>query len=39
MYEERRGVYRVLVRRTEGKKHSEDLGVDGNIILRRTFRK
>ena len=30
---ERRGVYRVLVGKSEGKNHLEDLGVDGKIIL------
>jgi len=28
-----RNVYKVLVRRTEGKSHLEDLAVDGQIIL------
>jgi len=32
--EERRGVYRVLVGKPEGKNHLEDTGVDGSIILR-----
>jgi len=37
---ERRGVYRVLVGKSEGKKgHSEDPGVDGRIILRWIFGK
>ena len=36
---DRRGVYRVVVVEPEGKNHLEDLGVDGRIILRRTFRK
>jgi hypothetical protein len=31
---ERRGVYRVLVGKPEGKNHLEDTGVDGRIILR-----
>jgi hypothetical protein len=31
---EKRNTYRVLVRRHEGKRHVEDLGVDGRIILR-----
>ena len=35
---ERRGVYRVLVGKAEGKNHLEGLGVDGRIILRRIFR-
>jgi len=30
----RRGVYRVLVGKPEGKDHFEDLGVDGRIILK-----
>jgi hypothetical protein len=30
----RRGVYRVLVGKPEGKKHLEDQGVDKRIILR-----
>jgi len=30
----KRGVYRVLVRKPEGKReHVEDLGIDGRIIL------
>jgi hypothetical protein len=36
---ERRGVYRVLVGKPEGKKHLGDPGVDGRIILRWIFRK
>jgi hypothetical protein len=32
-------VYRVLVRKPEGKNHLEDLGVDGKIKLRWIFRK
>jgi hypothetical protein len=31
---ERRGVYRVLVGKPEGKNHLEDTVVDGRIILR-----
>jgi hypothetical protein len=31
---ERRGVYRVLVGKPEGKNHLEDLGIDGRIILK-----
>ena len=30
---EKRDVYRVLVGKTEGQNHLEDLGVDGRIIL------
>jgi len=36
---ERRGVYRVLVRRPEGRNHLGDPDVDGRIILRCIFRK
>ena len=36
---DRRGVYRVLVGKPEGRNHLEDPGVDGSIILRWTFRK
>jgi len=36
---ERRGVYRVLVGKSEGKNQLEDPGVDGRIILRWIFRK
>jgi len=36
---ERRGVYRVLVGRPEGKRLLEDSGVDGRIIFRWIFRK
>jgi hypothetical protein len=34
---ERRGVHRVLMGRPEGKRHLEDPGVDGRIILRWIF--
>ena len=37
--EERRGVYRVLVGKPEGKNHLEDPGIDGRIIVRWNFRK
>ena len=36
---ERRGVYRVLVGKPEGKKQLEEPGVDGRILLRWVFRK
>ena len=36
---ERRGVYRVLVGKPEGKNHLENLGVDVRIILRWNYRK
>jgi len=36
---ERRGVYRVLVGKPEGKRPVGDPGVDGTIILRWIFRK
>jgi len=36
---ERRGVYRVLVEKPEGKNHLGDPSVDGRIILRWIFRK
>jgi len=36
---ERRGVYRVLLGKSEGTSHLEDPGVDGRIILRWIFRK
>jgi hypothetical protein len=35
----RRGVYRVLVGKTEGKEPWRDSGVDGRIILRWIFKK
>jgi len=37
--EGKRGVYRVLVGKPEGRDHLGDPGVDGNIILRWIFRK
>jgi hypothetical protein len=36
--EERRGAYRVLVMKTEGKSHLKDLGIDGKIILKQIFK-
>jgi len=36
---ERRGVYRVLVRKPERKSHLGDPGLDGGIILRWILRK
>jgi len=38
-YGGRRGVYRVLVGKPEGKNHLEDPSVDGRLILRWIFRK
>ena len=35
---DRRGVYRVLVAKLEGKNHLEDPGLDGRIISRYIFR-
>jgi hypothetical protein len=39
MYGDRRGVFRVLEGKPEGKNHLEDTGVDERIILRWIFRK
>jgi len=36
---DRRGVYRVLVGKSEGRNLLEDPGVDGRIIIRWVFRK
>jgi hypothetical protein len=33
-YGAKRNAYRILVGKHEGKNHLEDLGVDGNIILK-----
>jgi hypothetical protein len=35
---DRRGVYRFLVRKPEGKNHLGDPGVDGRILLRWIFK-
>jgi hypothetical protein len=35
---ERRGAYRVLVGRPDGKDHLQDLGISGSIILKRIFK-
>jgi hypothetical protein len=39
VWEERRGVYRVLAGNLRERDHLEDQGVDGRIILRWIFRK
>ena len=36
---QRRGIYRVLVGKPEGKDQLEDPGIDGRMILERIFRK
>jgi hypothetical protein len=36
---ERRGAYRILMGRLEGRDHSEDSGTDGRIILKWIFKK
>ena len=38
-YGERKGVYRILVGKPEGKNHMGDPGLDGRLILRWIFRK
>jgi hypothetical protein len=35
---DRRGAYRVLVRRPEEREHLEDLGIDGKVILKLAFK-
>jgi hypothetical protein len=37
-YGEKRDTYSVLVGKTEGRRYLEDLGVDGNIILKLVFK-
>jgi hypothetical protein len=34
-----RNAYKILVRKPEGKIHSEDLSIDGRILLKQIFRK
>jgi len=36
---ERRGAYRILMGRLEGRDHLEDSGIDGKIILKWMFKK
>ena len=38
-YGESRGVYMILVCKSEGKSHLENQGVDGQIILRLIYRR
>ena len=38
-YGERRGAYKVLVGKPDGRNHLEDEGIDGRIILKRIFEK
>jgi hypothetical protein len=35
----RRGAYKILVGRPDGKNHLRDLGIDGRILLKWIFRK
>jgi hypothetical protein len=39
MYVERRGSYRILVEKHEGKSDSEDLEVDVSVILKWVFKR
>jgi hypothetical protein len=36
---DRRGAYRILVGRPEGRDHLEDIGVDGKVIAKWIFKK
>jgi hypothetical protein len=35
---EMRNMFRILIGKTEGKNHLEDIGIDGRIILKRDIR-